>query len=591
MKEKTKSSPVLMRIRENLKAEKRLFLALLIMYMISLPLYTIVEELCYKIRKMYDYNEQFYEHKFIFTIESFLEFSPVIIFVAVLEGIVVAMSVFKYLSKRTEVDKVFSLPLSWAQRFKADFISGLIIYIVPYIISFVIALVARTIVDLNSGTSTITYYDILGSEFTMWFYLFFIKLMFYAFCVFSCVCCGNAVQTFTGIVILNIAVPVCSYIPVWAIGQNVPGYHPSEMLELLKCTSPIGCMFAYDKIANSFVYQESIILAEAGVYGKYEFITWLFSCIFVIVAIVFISAWLYKKRKAEDTGKSFAFSLFFYILSGMAVMAIFSYFCVEKFYIVGTVLSVLAFIVLEIMKNKGFMEIKKFLLSMVYCVSVIGVVFVFIITGKNTGMFGKMKKIPDISDVRMISMGYVYFMGTASSAVFDEEESKSLLIDFNREIVEYCYSDNYDASDLNNSIVFTYMDNKGKVTERMYYVSMDMCDEFIYKLADINEYRNEICQRFNNAIDEYRKNNKGCTLVKTFDDTIENYSYATLNLGDETVEKLKESFYDDVMSAQSDEIAYPQKICYEVENFIIPESFSNTVSLLRECPGIPKNSQ
>ena len=496
------------------------------------------------------------------------------------------MSVFKYLSKRTEVDKVFSLPLSGAQRFKADFISGLIIYIVPYIISFVIAIVAGTIVDLNAGTSIITYDGRLNSEVTMWFYLFLIKLMFYAFCVFSCVCCGNAVQTFTGIFILNMAVPVCSYMPVWAIGQSVPGYHPYECMELLECTSPIGCIFALN---NEISYEEALILEEVGVHGNYEFITWFFSCICVIVVIVLISAWLYKKRKAEDTGKAFAFSLFFYILSGMAVMAIFSYFCVEKFYIVGTVLSVLAFIVLEIMKNKGFMEIKKFLLSMVYCVSVIGVVFFFIITGKNTGMFGKMKKIPDISDVRAISMGYVYFMGTASSAVFDEEESKSLLIDFNREIVEYCYSDNYDASDLNNSIVFTYMDNKGKVTERMYYVSMDMCDEFIYKLADINEYRNEICQRFNNAIDEYRKNNKGCTLVKTFDDTIENYSYATLNLGDETVEKLKESFYDDVMSARSDEIAYPQKICYEVEGFIIPESFSNTVSLLRECPGISES--
>lgn len=93
MNEKTKSSPVLMRIRENLKAEKRLFLALLIMYMISLPLNTIVNAICEKIRESDDPDYD----KFIFTIELFFAISPVIIFVAVLEGIVVSMDIFKSL--------------------------------------------------------------------------------------------------------------------------------------------------------------------------------------------------------------------------------------------------------------------------------------------------------------------------------------------------------------------------------------------------------------------------------------------------------------------------------------------------------------
>ena len=145
MKEKTKSSPVLMRIRENLKAEKRLFLALLIMYMISLPLNTIMNVMWRKI------FEGIYDN-FISILDLVMLLSRLIIIVAILEGIVVCMDIFKYLHKRTEVDKVFSLPLSSLQRFKADFISGLIIYMVPYIISFVIEIVVGMIYDLELDT-------------------------------------------------------------------------------------------------------------------------------------------------------------------------------------------------------------------------------------------------------------------------------------------------------------------------------------------------------------------------------------------------------------------------------------------------------
>jgi len=595
MKEKTKSSPVLMRIRENLKAEKRLFLALLIMYMISLPLYTIVEELCYKIRKMYDYNEQFYEHKFIFTIESFLEFSPVIIFVAVLEGIVVAMSVFKYLSKRTEVDKVFSLPLSGAQRFKADFISGLIIYIVPYIISFVIAIVAGTIVDSNLGTSIITYEGELSHGIVLWIYLFFIKLMFYAFCVFACVCCGNAVQTVVGIVVLNIVVPICSYVPIWVIGQEVPGYHPYEMYGLLECTSPVGAIFAMEMEIRR--KSEYMVISEIFGINNYEFITWMLSYILVIIAIVLISAWLYKKRKAEDTGKPFAFSLFFYILSGMAIIAIISYFCFKKFYIVGIVLSIMAFIILEFIKNKGFMEIRKFLLSMVYCVSVIGVMFAFIIVGKSTSMFGIMKKIPEISDVKAISMG-VYMMGTAKEVVFEEEESKNLILGFNSEVVDYCYLDNdenYSAlvygdemenfTSVNNkgdiTVSFVYVDNKGHITNRMYYIRNDMMNKFLCKLADVNEYRNAVCRSFDERIDKSKENKNGIVL-EIFDDLRKSSSIVNFELNDEIAEKLKEGFYTDIMSASADDFVYNYDWQYRLECFNIPSSFSNTVSVLQE---------
>lgn len=580
MKEKTKSSPVLMRIRENLKAEKRLFLALLIMYMISLPLNTIVNAICEKIRESDDPDYD----KFIFTIELFFAISPVIIFVAVLEGIVVSMDIFKYLHKRTEVDKAFSLPLSGSQRFKADFISGLIIYMVPYIISLVIEIVTETIVGFGSDTSLITYDGEPIYGIPVWLYLFFIKLMFYAFCVFACVCCGNAVQTVVGIVVLNIVVPICSYVPIWAIGQEVPGYHPYEMHGLLECTSPIGAIFAMEMELKKI--HEYIVIT--GVFGtdNYKFITWILSYIFVIIVIVLISAWLYKKRKAEDTGKSFAFSMFFYILSGMAIIAIISYFCFKKFYIVGIVLSIMAFIILEFIKNKGFMETKKFLLSMVYCVSVIGVVFAFITVGKSTAMFGIMKKIPEISDVKAISMG-VYMMGTAKEVVFEEEESKNLILDFNREVVDYCYSDaieDYSASvdELGTeSVSFIYVDNKGDITNRMYYIREDMMNKFLYKLTDVNEYRNEVCRCFDEWIDKFKEHKDGIVL-NSFDDSRKSSSIVNFELNDEIAEKLKSGFYADVMSASADELMYNNKRRYELYKFKIPSSFSNTVSVLQE---------
>ena len=267
----------------------------------------------------------------------------------------------------------------------------------------------------------------------------------------------------------------------------------------------------------------------------------------------------------------------------MAIIAIFSYCYVEKIYIVGAVLSIMAFIILEFIRNKGFKKTKKFLLSMVYCVSVIGAVFIFITIGKSTAMFGMMKKIPEISDVKAIYVNS-YFIGIRMRVNFDVEESKRMLLDFNQEIVDYCYSnniENYSASvyeDETKSIVFTYIDNKWGVTNKKYYIRESMMDKFLYKLADIDEYRNEVCQYFNEYIDKSKANNDSMVL-----EILKHSSSAEFRLNDEKAEKLKTSFYSDVMSASADELIYNLDCRYRLEYFDIPESFSNTILALQEC--------
>ena len=53
--------------------------------------------------------------------------------IAILSGIVVAISNFSYLYKKTQVDMSLSLPMTVRGRFISDFVSGLITYLVPYI--------------------------------------------------------------------------------------------------------------------------------------------------------------------------------------------------------------------------------------------------------------------------------------------------------------------------------------------------------------------------------------------------------------------------------------------------------------------------
>ena len=126
-----------------------------------------------------------------------------------------------------------------------------------------------------------------------------------------------------------------------------------------------------------------------------------------------------------------------------------------------------------------------------------------------------------------------------------------------------------------------YVDNKGNVINRMYYIREDMLNKFSYKLADVNEYRNGVCRYFDECIDKLKEDKNGVALT-IFDDSRKSSSIVNFELNDEIAEKLKSGFYADVMSASADELMYNNKRRYELYNFNIPSSFSNTVSVLQE---------
>ena len=60
-------------------------------------------------------------------------------------GMICALSVFKYLYKKSAVDMRLSLPMTTGQRFVSDFLSGLFIYVVPFIGAELISLLLTLI--------------------------------------------------------------------------------------------------------------------------------------------------------------------------------------------------------------------------------------------------------------------------------------------------------------------------------------------------------------------------------------------------------------------------------------------------------------
>jgi len=220
--------------------------------------------------------------------DNLLDFSSVAFLYAVMiAAVVTAVIVFHYLNKKKQIDFFHSQPVGRGTLFWSNYITGAIIFIIPYVVFWSLSLITATLCYtselLNMGEIAI---------------VFFVNILFYMICysitVFACNLSGNSAIS------LTLTTIYLFYFPALYLCSKM-------MTEIFFKTISINDFFddiAY-KLSPVFYFSRFFINSY------YQHVDPLFWIIFhtVTAALIAFSAYLlYKKRSSEAAGKAIAFS-------------------------------------------------------------------------------------------------------------------------------------------------------------------------------------------------------------------------------------------------------------------------------------------
>lgn len=516
-----------------LKDNRKIFIVSFIMQMLGIPLFMLYRYLSnHIISAMNESSADFYSDETL-TLYSHLSLLSVIIAAAAFfSGVFTAIWNFRYLNRRSESDLVMSLPVNRKQLFSADFLSGLITYTLPYVISLIFTLpmlISWYNTELRSDPET----DYLEDIFNIYVYyvpspevivkfefLFLIAMLFlYSFAVLVTVCCGTVSENITSLVISNYSLYLlCSDIDSIISGETI-AYSNYDYIFSRICP-PGALLYA---VRYLYWYDEAPYL-----YGTVNWMIWILSLSVLCFSAAGI---LFKRRKAEDTGKPFAFHTMFCAVYACLTTAAVSFIACRKRNLVYLftesellnflLFSLLAsffiyFILLSVKERKvRFLQPpKKLILPAAVFVIVTGFFTVF----SETGAFGAKYYVPYAGAVAEATIDFKPFSGTytdtetiklitelhkelnndlrKSSEDAETEnyystrsESKTFCSDYNIFSADHADEVYYDTSE-NITIKYTMKNGKGYRTDFTPCIT-DYISSEIYKIAEEN-YKNSM---------------------------------------------------------------------------------------------------
>lgn len=448
--------------------------------------------------KVYDFNEAY-----IFI--GFLALG-----IAILSGILIALSNFSYLYKKTQVDMIYSLPLTTTQRFMSDFFAGVTSYIAPFIASgfltLILCFVGRaTIVDwVNTFPDAGFGFQTVGQLlFQCYLYGTFVLLMVYTISVLVISCCGNIVESGIYIFATNILIPSTIAVFTLILFGDLYGIDVERLAIKAICpTSPFGAFISFVDVIDTVEY------GYGGVTTMFDVIVHhLLPFIFFTVLYGVIAFFLYKNRKAEDVSKPFVYKLFYYIISTAVVFCIVSIFIGENGLggegglLPLLIISGIVFFIMDIIANRGF---RKFWVSVIRFVATMVVMIVAVSLVGFTGGFGMVKYVPNASSISSVSINsYSHYGRNNRAFIFEYEENGQFTIK-NDELIKAVI----DAHEANVNRYSAMEEVGGFYKDTVSTVDITYVTNFGRKISRANLELNESEAKMLNPIyssDEYRE--------------------------------------------------------------------------------------
>ena len=330
---------------------------------------------------------------------------------ALLCGSVAAVLSMPYLYKKTETDMHFSLPVTTTQRYISDFFSGLLTYTLPYIASTALGLLLTLAASglhrsmlptavpgstaLELGETFFT--DIIPPILKAAVAALFIMLLYYAISILVMTFCGAMLENVFNIVLVNCIIPGFIAMVTHIVTENIYGLSFDDMVyKLLPFTSPLGAVI--------YFFDELVETGSAG-----EMVIWLIkvlaaACVYAVLAYL-----VYRKRRAEDTGKPVVYEFFYTIIMLLLISCLcflFMSFDDTEMLIPMVIVTAIFYFVFTVIKNRGFKKLGR---AAALYAAIVVVSFGSFRVIEATEAFGAGKYVPSPDSVRSVEINYIGF--------------------------------------------------------------------------------------------------------------------------------------------------------------------------------------
>lgn len=444
-------------------------------------------------------------------------------------GLICALSVFSYLYKKTDVDMRMGLPMSTSQRFVSDFLSGLFIYIVPFAAAQIITWILMLIGHLGFDGKTFYIHSSddpieVTSSWTcdvfstaapfLWRIIIggiLLMVMFYTVTVFVASLCGNIFESIGYNILLNVLVPLVAYMLISAVMDNAPGVSIDRYAyKTISLCGPFGGVAGLVMSLNAIFYEDDITVYSA----YYTYPQWCLLFLLIIVLLGSGTYLIYRKRKAEDTGKPVVFGAFYHVILTLSMFCICYAFLVDdgSEIVPMLIITAVVYLVFHVVRNRGFGHILKGIAA--YVITIVVAAGTFLLIEKTEG-FGIGTYVPDPASVKCVYIPYTGFneQSQGELAYFDiysktptkltQPENIQTVTDMHKRYIELMKNDQLDY-DFSQQIEVIYKLKTGKTVFR--FITLD--EESIKKLMAMDttdDLRTARADDIENRLGEFAK--------------------------------------------------------------------------------------
>lgn len=565
---------------------------------------------------------------------------------AAASGMLCALTVFKYLYNKSAVDMRLSLPMTTSQRFISDFLSGLFIYIVPYIaaeiISWLLMLAGHLLCDGKTFTYTAESYYVPAGKTYSWVCNFFeqaapflwrgmlgglmLMIMFYAVTILVTGCCGNIFESAAYDILLNILVPVSVYLGIYSVSSNVTGFMVDTYLQkMLPYCGPFGGAYGLiltldnlnAQLENPYhYYMYSPFLIEPLSFG-----IWFLLFTLCTLAVIGISYLIYRKRRAEDTGKPVVFGIFHHIIMTLGIFSLCYLMIVDgtQNFVPVIVITFIVYLVMHVIRNRGFGKIVSGLV--IYGATIVLSIGSFLLI-HDTKAFGAGDYVPDPESISSAQITYAGMFGKGSRyetpiSELTDISALTTLTDTHKQIIAY-HNNNEESTDLyrclmDDTFSIKYKLKSGRTVMRSYYdpgntaintlSTLDTTREVTqsraelvkrsvseYVLVSLKEYEEE----YDNMGNKQKRSDLYAELMPQWSyssggkDYHESCRKGYSELPEDFLDRLGDCLYNDILSESPDEYYTPSGKVWQFNIFnmnyiMIKESYTETIAYLSSC--------
>lgn len=379
---------------------------------------------------------------------------------------------FSFIFQKKSVDVFLSFPMTRFELISSRFFASLVLSEIPVVVGY-----------LGLLGILLFYPAAVGSVATLSVYLVYAMLSVLicsSFSLIFLVCAGNAFDFVISFFGINLGVFGMALMLEYILNQTLYGYSDLGADNIvLKFCSPFAFIIrGFTALENSDVKNKTVLFIVKS--------------ILLSLAFYIVSGILFKYRKSEKSGESYAYR-FIYVICSL-ILGICGAFLIGtifsgkvdsfKFIITAAIGAVLTSVGYGAISNRGFKTVKK---SLILGAAASVVIFA-VITVCHFDLFGYVSKVPDNSSVETVK---IRFSGLNSV----EFKNPEIITKLHKAIVE---KENIERVKENNDgdniviIHLTYTLKNGRELKRNYNVVTNALSDEILSIYKSDEFENKI---------------------------------------------------------------------------------------------------